>query len=122
MIKNINTNGPFLTVAGGMPASTYIAHGSGPGLGNMRYNPNSQNIEVFDGSIWVIMQASSAYISLDHEAVKLLEWVRKKRDEDLEVERLAETNSTIKDLVNQVKEKQEQIRIVQALVKEEVKV
>ena len=116
MIKSIQTNGPFLSVAGGYPSSTYINHGSGPGLGNMRYNPNSQNIEVFDGSIWVIMQSSNAYISLDHEALKLLEWVRKKRDEELEVELLAETNSTIKDLVNQVKEKQEQIRIVQALV------
>jgi hypothetical protein len=122
MIKSIQTNGPFLSVAGGYPSATYISNGSGPGVGNMRYNPNSQNIEVFDGSIWVIMQSSNAYISLDHEAVMLLEWVRKKRDEDLEVERLAETNSTIKDLVNQVKEKQEQIRIVQALVKEEVKV
>jgi hypothetical protein len=122
MIKSIQTNGPFLSVAGGYPSATYISNSSGPGVGNMRYNPNSQNIEVFDGSIWVIMQSSNAYISLDNEAVMLLEWVRKKRDEDLEVERLAETNSTIKDLVNQVKEKQEQIRIVQALVKEEVKV
>jgi hypothetical protein len=122
MIKSIYTNGPFLNVSGGMPANTYIAHGSGPGLGNMRYNPNSQNIEVFDGNIWVIMQSNTAHISLTGDAVSLLEWARKKRDEELELERLAETNTTIKDLVNQVKEKQEQIKIVQALVKEEVKV
>ena len=122
MIKNIHSNSPFLTVSGGMTSPTYIGHGTGPGLGNMRYNPNSQNVEVFDGSIWVIMQSNSAYISLDTEAVRLLEWVRKKRDEELELERLAETNPTIKDLVIQVKEKQEQLKIVQALVKEEIKV
>ena len=120
MIKSIYTNGPFLTVSGGLPASTYIGHGNGPGVGNMRYNPNSQNIEVFDGSSWVIMHTASASISLDGDAVSLLEWARKKRNEELEMERLAETNATIKDLITQVKEKQEQIRIVQTLIKSEV--
>jgi hypothetical protein len=122
MIKNLTSNSPFLTVSGGMPAGTYIAHGSGPGVGNMRYNPNSQNIEVFDGNLWVIMQSNNAYISLDTEAVSLLEWARKKRNEEFELERLAESSPAIKDLVTQVKEKQEQIKIVQTLIKEEVKV
>ena len=122
MIKSLYTNGPFLNVSGGVPANTYIGHGSGPGVGNMRYNPNSQNIEVFDGSTWVIMQSNSAYISLDNEAVSLLEWARKKRDEELELARLSESSPVIKDLITQVKEKQEQIKIVQTLIKEEVKV
>ena len=47
---------------------------------------------------------------------------RKKRDEELEMERLAQTNSTIKDLVTQLKEKQEQIHVVKTLLKEEIKV
>ena len=122
MIKSIYTNGPFLNVSGGIPASTYISHGSGPGVGNMRYNPNSQNIEVFDGSTWVIMQSNSAYVSLTSDAVSLLEWARQKRDKELELERLAESSPAIKDLVNQIKDKEEQIKIVQTLIKEEVKV
>ena len=122
MIKSIHTNGPFLNVSGGMPANTYIGHGSGPGVGNMRYNPSSQNTEVFDGSTWVIMQSNSAYVSLTPDAVSLLEWARKKRDQELEMERLAESSPVIKDLVNQIKDKEEQMKIVQALIKEEVKV
>ncbi len=122
MIKSINCNGPFLTVSGGIPANTYISHGSGPGVGNMRYNPNSQNMEVFDGTNWVIIQANHAYVSLCSDAISLLEWARKKRDEELEMERLAESSPVIKDLINQVKEKQEQIKVVQTLIKEEVKV
>jgi hypothetical protein len=42
--------------------------------------------------------------------------------EEVERERLAETNPTIKDLMNQLKEKEEQLRIVQTLIKEEEKV
>jgi hypothetical protein len=42
--------------------------------------------------------------------------------EEQELLVLAETNPAIKDLVNQIREKEEQIKIVQALIKEEVKV
>jgi hypothetical protein len=122
MIKSIHSSSPFLTVSGGNPGSTYIGNFNGTGVGNMRYNPNSQNIEVYDGSTWVILSAHHSTINLTPEAVSLLEWARKKRDEELELERLAETNSTIKDLVTQIKEKEQQIRVVQTLIKEETKV
>ena len=124
MIKSIHSSSPFLTVSGGNPGSTYIGNYStnAPGVGNMRYNPNSQNIEVYDGSTWIILSAHHTNINLSDEAVSLLEWARNKRNEDLERERLAQTNPVIKDLINQVKEKQEQIKIVQTLIKEEVKV
>ena len=42
--------------------------------------------------------------------------------EEAERNKLAETNPTIKDLVNQIREKEEQIKIVLSLIKEEVKV
>jgi hypothetical protein len=121
MIKSIHSNSPFLTVSGGNPGSTYIAnYNNAPGVGNMRYNPNSQNTEVYDGSTWIILSAHNATINLSDEAVGLLQWARKKRDEEFELERLANTNTTIKDLTNQIKDKQEQIRIVQTLIKSEV--
>jgi hypothetical protein len=88
----------------------------------MRYNPNNQNIEVYDGSTWIILSAHHTNINLSDDAVSLLEWARKKRDEDLERERLAQNNPVIKDLVNQIKDKEEQIKVVQTLIKEEVKV
>ena len=124
MIKSINSSSPFLTVSGGNPGSTYIGNYSAnaPGVGNMRYNPNNQNIEVYDGSTWIILSAHHTNINLSDDAVSLLEWARKKRDEDLERERLAQNNPVIKDLVNQIKDKEEQIKVVQTLIKEEVKV
>jgi len=122
MIKSLYSTSPFITVSGGTPQSTYIGHSNGPGIGNMRYNPNGNNIEVFDGSSWVTMYSNTASVDLSGEAVSLLEWARKKRNEELELARLAETNPTIKDLMDQIKQKQEQLSIVQALIKEEVKV
>jgi len=124
MIKSIHSSSPFLTVSGGNPGSTYIGNYStnAPGVGNMRYNPNNQNIEVYDGSTWIILSAHHTNINLSDDAVSLLEWARKKRNEEFELEKLAESSPAIKDLVTQVKEKQEQIKIVQTLIKEEVKV
>lgn len=123
MIKSISTTSPYISVSGGNPGSTYIGnYSNSPGVGNMRYNPNSQNIEVFDGNTWIILSAHHSNINLTPEAVSLLEWARKKRDQELEIERLAETSPVIKDLITQIKDKEEQIKIVQALIKEEVKV
>ena len=123
MIKSIHSSSPFLTVSGGNPGSTYIGnYSNSPGVGNMRYNPSNQNIEVYDGSTWIILSAHHATINLSDEAVSLLEWARKKRNEELEREQLAETSPAIKDLVNQIKDKEEQIKIVQTLLKEEVRV
>ena len=123
MIKSIHSNSPFITVSGGNPGSTYIGnYSNAPGVGNMRYNPSNQNIEVYDGSTWIILSAHHANINLSDEVVSLLEWARKKRNEELELERLAQTSPAIKDLVNQIKDKEEQIKVVQTLLKEEIKV
>jgi hypothetical protein len=123
MIKSIHSSSPFLTVSGGNPGSTYIGnYSNAPGVGNMRYNPNSQNTEVYDGSTWIILSSQHSTINLSDDAVTLLQWARKKRDEELDIELLAQTNSVIKDLVNQIKDKEEQIKVVQTLLKEEVKV
>ena len=123
MIKSIHSSSPFLTISGGNPGSTYIGnYSNAPGVGNMRYNPNNQNIEVYDGSTWIILSAHNATINLSDEAVGLLQWAKKKMLEEAERNKLAETNPAISDLMEQIKIKEEQIRVVQTLIKEEIKV
>ena len=118
MIKSIHSSSPFLTVSGGNPGSTYIGnYSNAPGVGNMRYNPSNQNIEVYDGSTWIILSAHHTNINLSDEAVSLLQWARQKRDEELDLTRLAQTSPAIKDLVNQIKDKEEQIKMVITLIK-----
>lgn len=101
-------------------SSTYVNGYSGlQGVGNMRYNTTNQNLEVFDGNNWVMINMSIPSIGLSGEAEMLLDWARKKRDEEQELERLAKSNPTIKDLTDQIKQKQDQIKMVQNLIKKD---
>ena len=108
--------GRGVIVSGGSPSPTYI-NMSNPSAGMVRYNGNSNNIEVYDGSSWLTMQTSHTTIELDADTQMLLEWARKKRNEELEREQLAKTNPAIKDLVEQIKQKEDQIKMVQTLLK-----
>lgn len=112
MIKSLSV-GRGLTVAGGINSPTYI-NMNNPSAGMMRYNGN--NIEVYDGSSWIIMQSSHAVIEFDPDTHSLLEWARKKREEERVLEKLAQEHSSIKDLVDQINQKKEQIKMVQILV------
>ena len=118
MIDGISVTSKYMSANGGHGGTTYIngMHGA-QGVGNMRYNTNSQKMEVFDGSSWIIINSNIASVGLTGEAESLLDWAKQKRDEERTLEYLAEENTTIKDLVNQIKEKQEQIKMVQTLLK-----
>lgn len=121
MIKNI-TAGRYLTVTG-QPGSTYVSsYNSAHGVGNMRYNTTTQSIEIFDGFNWIQMQSGHATVSMTPEAESLLDWARKKRAEEIERDLLAHTNPTIKDLIKQIEEKEQQILVVQNLLREESKI
>ena len=99
-------------------ASTYINGSSGlQGVGNMRYNTSNQSTEVFDGNNWITLNMAIPAIGLSYEAELLLDWARQKRDEELTLNKMAQEIPAIKDLVGQIKEKQEQIKMVQTLLK-----
>jgi hypothetical protein len=74
-------------------------------------------MEVFDGTNWIIINSTIASVGLTGEAESLLDWIKQKRDEERTLEYLAEENPTIKDLVNQIKEKQHQVKMIQTLLK-----
>lgn len=112
MIKSL-TVGKGLTVAGGINSPTYI-NMSNPSAGILRYNGN--NTEVYDGSNWIIMQSSHAVIEFDADTLSLIEWARKKREEERILEKLAQEHSSIKDLVDQINQKKDQIKMVQTVL------
>jgi hypothetical protein len=122
MIKNIIGHGKYINVIGGS-TSNYINNFSGAqGVGNIRFNTTNQNMEVYDGNGWATLSMGHVSVGLNAEAESLLDWARKKRQEELELEALANSNPTIKDLMETIKQKQEQITIVKALIKKEVTV
>ncbi len=123
MIKTVNGSGKYIMVNGGYPATTYINTGSGyMNVGDIRFNTNTQTIEIYDGNRWIEMNTSHASVGLTPDAERALDWANRKIAEEAELDRLAASNDTIADLVNQKKELDDKIKMVQTLMKEEVKV
>ena len=118
MINNISATGRYVQVSGGT-ASTYINNDSGSqGVGNMRYNTSMQRMEVFDGNNWVMLNMSSASVGLNAEAESLLDWARKKRDEELVWESLAKDNKAVKIALDNLEQARRQLDITAKLARE----
>ena len=110
-------------VSGGMPAHTYINSSSGyMNVGDVRYNVQMQRLEVYDGQMWLEINTGHASVGLTPDAEMALDWATKKLKEELEITALAKSNTTIADLINQKKELDDKIKMVQILMKEETKV
>lgn len=115
--------GEYLTVASNKGAQPYINMSSNqPMVGALSYDPGSQQLKIYDGGSWMSLGGGSAQINLSPVAINTLKWAEKKMREEQELLVLAETNPTIKDLMDQIKQKQEQLNIVRTLIKEEEKI
>lgn len=100
MIKSIMSYGKYITVTGGLPpTSNYVNNFSGAqGLGNVRFNTVSQALEIWDGNTWMLLASSYASVGLNQEAEELLDWAKRKRDQELHIEQLAAQHPGIRDL------------------------
>ena len=123
MIKSVSGNGKYMLINMGHPRSTYMNNSSGyMNVGDMRYNPQMQRIEVYDGLTWMELGVSHAQIGLTSDAENAIDWAIKKQREDMELEALSKYNPTIADLVEQKKNLDHKIKMVQILSKEESKI
>lgn len=119
MIKGLSPIGKYTVISGGNTSVPYVNQNiNNPIQGVLRIN--GTDTQVFDGTNWMTMNTSYASVGLSPEAEALLDWARKKRDEEFELEALAQTNPTIRDLLETIKQKEEQITIVRTLIKQEV--
>jgi hypothetical protein len=123
MIKHINSSSRYTVVQGGTTIPTYINNVPGyMNVGDVRYNTQMQRLEVYDGQMWIEINTGYASVGLTPDDEMALDWVMKKRSEDLALEQLAKSNTTIADLINQKKELDDKIKMVQTLMKEDIKV
>lgn len=120
MIKSI-VGSKFINVVSGYISYPYINMAQDkPLVGSLRYNSSSSNTEIFDGATWQSVPSTTPMVSIVPEAERALEWCINKMREEQELEKLAETDPTIKDLYDQLKQKQDQIKMVQQLKKKEL--
>lgn len=118
MIKGLTTGGKYTIVSSGNISVPYINQNTNnPIQGMLRISGG--DLQVFDGSSWQFMNTSYATVGLTGEAESLLDWAKQKRNEEMERDLLAATNPTIKDLLEQIREKEDQIKMVKTLIKKE---
>lgn len=118
MIKGITQSGRYTTVSNGN-ASTYVNSYSGQqGVGNMRFNTSTQNMEVFDGNNWVMLNMSYASVGLTPDAESLLDWAKEKRNEELAWESLAKDNQAVKIALENLNKARQQLDVTAKLARE----
>ncbi len=118
MIDAISPQGKYMYVHGGN-ASNYITGYSGAqGVGNVRFNTTNQRLEVFDGNNWMALQMSTAMVGLNPEAESLLDWAKKKREEEETWNKLAQENKAVEIALHNLHQAKEQLNITAKLVRE----
>lgn len=117
MIKGIAHTGRYIQVTGGSPMNPYIPPGS-QSAGMVRYNTNMSTMEVYDGQNWKEISNNYASVSLTPDAESLLDWARKKRDEELQLEALAKEHPAINIALDNLKKAKIQLDATIILSKE----
>jgi hypothetical protein len=118
MLKGLSPQGKYMYIHGGH-ASTYVNGFSGAqGVGNMRFNTNTQNIEVFDGNNWMTLNMDHATVGLNNEAESLLDWARKKRDEEDAWYKLATTNEAVRIALEHLEQAKTRLELTAILARE----
>jgi len=119
MIKNVMSTGKYMSVTTSN-SSTYVNNYSGAiGVGNLRYNTSNQNMEVFDGSNWQMINMGHANIGLNSEAEGLLDWAREERNKQWKIQAMAKDHPAVKNALDAVQRAKEQLELVYNLSKED---
>jgi hypothetical protein len=85
--------------------------------GQVRFNPSTRSMEVYDGHNWVNF-AGSAQVALSTGAEEILRWAQKKMEQEQNWKDMATKNPAVQDAYEKFKQAEEQLRIVEALVRE----
>jgi hypothetical protein len=98
MIKTVTGSGQHLFVQGGTPSTNYFNTSSGYlNVGDMRFNPNAQSIEVYDGQVWRELQQGHVQVGMTPAAEAAINWAEKKMAEERELEELAKQFPMLED-------------------------
>ena len=121
MIKGI-TGGKHISVIGGSSTGMYLnSYNGSPGVGNMRYNPSTQNIEVYDGNSWMIISSSYATVELAFDAQQAIDWAKEERARQLEYQELAKKHPAVADAMESLKDAELKLRELAILCTEDPK-
>lgn len=117
MLQDITSSSRYVTAYGGSTSLPYVpSNANNPIQGMIRVH--NQDMQVFDGSSWVTMTQSVASVGLTPEIESLLDWVRSKQRQEIELLELASKNQAVLTALENVKKAQEQLTIIAHLSRE----
>lgn len=119
MMKGLVGQWPVVIASGTSLYPSYNMNYQNPLCGMMRWNPGMQNIEAFDGSSWVVMQAAFPNVQLSNDATDAIAWAKQKMADEVYLTLLAADNPVMKDLLDQQNAIHDKIAMVKTLLKAE---
>ena len=106
-----------ITVTHGNTSVPYINQTSNNPIQGM-IRVYGSDMQVFDGTTWLNMNAGYATVSLDQDILDLLQWARKKRDEEQNILAAAEKHPAIKIAMDNLAKAKQQLDVTIILSKE----
>jgi hypothetical protein len=103
-----------VTVSAGNTTLPYVGPNiSNPMTGMLRIN--GTEMEVFNGSSWLMLSTSYATVGLDQETQDLLKWARKKRDEENKWYILASSSEAVRIALEQLEQAKTRLELTAIL-------
>jgi hypothetical protein len=118
-INKIVSSHPSIRITGGdpqIPELKYTVSNEPSTLGDVRYNPNTKNLEVFDGTGWIQYAGSTAYVNLDLETTHVLTWAKCRMLEEQNIQEMAQIYPSVEDAWQNFKNAENQLRVLVKLV------
>jgi len=96
--------GHGIQVSGGVSGSPYInQYSNNLMVGQLRYNPQTSSIDVYDGNAWLAMTANPTSVSLDMSTIRILSWAEKKMREEEHLKERMSKHPGLKDAYDRFK-------------------
>ena len=106
-----------ITVSGGNTALPYVGpNANNPMTGMIRIH--NTEMEVFNGSSWQMISTSYATVGLDQDVLDIVQWARKKRDEENEWYKLASSNEAVRIALEQLEQAKTRLELTAILSRE----
>jgi hypothetical protein len=106
-----------ITVSGGNTALPYVSpNTNNPMTGMLRIN--GTEMEVFNGSNWQMLSTSYATAGLDQDVLDLVQWARKKRDEEDKWYKLASSNEAVRIALDHLEQAKTRLELTAHLARD----
>jgi hypothetical protein len=116
MISGLSAQGKYMYIHGGHSSGPYV-NNNNTSAGMVRYNNN--NLEVYDGSAWLIISGSIGSVGLNGIAESAIDWAVKKMVEEQEWEELAKTSKAVTIALENLNKVKAELKLIALLAKEQ---